>query len=73
MRPAAEGSIDAETPDAITVNPMLGLDTLEPFARYEWIGPDGDRGFNDMNLITAGMNYYLRKHAAFDSFLEDRE
>jgi orotidine-5'-phosphate decarboxylase len=23
---------DADTPDAITVNPMLGLDTLEPFA-----------------------------------------
>lgn len=29
---AAGANADAETPDAITVNPMLGLDTLEPFA-----------------------------------------
>ena len=28
----ADGAADADTPDAITVNPMLGLDTLEPFA-----------------------------------------
>lgn len=29
---ADAGGGDAQTPDAITVNPMLGLDTLEPFA-----------------------------------------
>ncbi len=28
-----DGAADAATPDAITVNPMLGLDTLEPFAQ----------------------------------------
>jgi orotidine-5'-phosphate decarboxylase len=26
------GGADAQTPDAITINPMLGLDTVEPFA-----------------------------------------
>ena len=31
LAPMAAGG-DADTPDAITVNPMLGLETLEPFA-----------------------------------------
>lgn len=42
---------------------MVIPDKLEPFARYEWIGPDDDRDFDDMNLITLGANYYFRKHA----------
>jgi hypothetical protein len=43
---------------------MLVPDKFAPFARYEWIGPDDDRGLNDMSLATIGANYYLRKHAA---------
>ncbi len=31
--PAPETAEDVTTPDAVTVNPMLGLDTLEPFAQ----------------------------------------
>lgn len=42
---------------------MVIANTLEPFIRYEWISPDDDRGFNDMNLITIGANYYIKKHS----------
>jgi Phosphate-selective porin O and P len=43
---------------------MVIPDKLAPFIRYEWISPDDARGFNDMNLITAGVNYYFKKHSA---------
>jgi hypothetical protein len=43
---------------------MLVPDKLEPYIRYEWISPDDDRGFDEMNLITIGGNYYFNKHSA---------
>jgi phosphate-selective porin OprO/OprP len=43
---------------------MVVPDKFEPFVRYEWIGPDSDRGLNDMNLITAGANYFFKKNSA---------
>ena len=39
-------------------------DRLQPFARYEWIRPDGDRNHHDLHLLTLGLNYYLRGHHA---------
>jgi hypothetical protein len=42
---------------------MIIPDKLQPFVRYEWVGPDDDRDLNDMNLVTFGANYYFRKHA----------
>lgn len=39
-------------------------DRLEPFVRYEWIDPDEERGFEDMNLITLGANAYIVRHRA---------
>jgi hypothetical protein len=41
---------------------MIVSDKFELFARYEWISPDGDRALEEMNLITAGFNYYINKH-----------
>jgi hypothetical protein len=37
-------------------------DELEPFARYEW-GTTSDEGHPDLNLVTAGFNWYLAGHA----------
>ena len=42
---------------------MVIPDRLEPFVRYEWISMD-DLNTNDLNIITAGFNYYFRGHAA---------
>jgi hypothetical protein len=41
-------------------------DKLEPFARYEWIGPDGDisAAAHDVNVLTFGGNYFFSKHDA---------
>jgi len=41
-------------------------DTIEPFARYDVVFVDSDRGFanDDFNFLTAGVNYYLYGHAA---------
>ncbi len=38
-------------------------DTFEPFARYEYIDPDV-AGTDEVSFITAGFNYYLKKHNA---------
>ncbi len=45
---------------------MVIPDKFEPFARYEWISFDGatNAGDQDVNLITVGFNYYLKKHDA---------
>lgn len=39
---------------------------IEPFARYDAVFADSDRGFNsnDFNFVTAGVNYYLYGQAA---------
>lgn len=39
-------------------------DDTEVFARYEWGDDDGTDGFEDLNVLTAGVNYYLAKHNA---------
>jgi hypothetical protein len=41
-------------------------DRIEPFARWEWIDVDGRTGpgATNINLVTAGVNYFFRKHAA---------
>lgn len=36
---------------------------LEPFVRWEWIDTDSDTS-DEVQAVTAGVNYYLRKHAA---------
>ena len=36
-------------------------DKLQPFVRYDWIDVDAA---DEMNLITVGFNYYLKKHDA---------
>jgi len=36
-------------------------DTLQPFVRYDYIDVDGA---DEMNLLTAGFNYYIGKHSA---------
>lgn len=41
---------------------MLVPDTFEIFGRYEWADPD--TGENDLNLLTAGVNWYFAKNAA---------
>lgn len=43
---------------------MIIPDKLEPFVRYEWISIDNAVAVNDVNIFTAGLNYYLNKHAA---------
>jgi hypothetical protein len=42
---------------------MIVPDTFEIFARYEWSDPDQDTQ-DDLNMITAGANWYFAKHAA---------
>lgn len=39
-------------------------DNTEVFARYEWGDDDGTDGFEDLSVITAGVNHYLAKHNA---------
>ncbi len=44
---------------------MLIPDKLEPFARFEWIDLDGHHPAgtrNDIYIVTAGFNYYIRRH-----------
>jgi hypothetical protein len=47
---------------------MVVPDTLEPFVRYELLMLDDDAitaGLDDdLNIITAGVNYYIKKHDA---------
>jgi hypothetical protein len=38
-------------------------DTLEPFARWEWLD-DGAAGTTDLQALTAGFNWYMKKHNA---------
>ncbi|MEM6459971.1 MAG: porin, partial [Planctomycetota bacterium] len=68
------GAIYLETQDAVEGAPesdpfgflvQAGYtidDTWEPFARYEFIDPDN--GGDEISVITVGLNYYLKKHAA---------
>ena len=42
---------------------MLVPDTFEIFGRYEWADPDIS-GEDDLNVITAGVNWYFAKNAA---------
>jgi hypothetical protein len=41
---------------------------LEPFVRYEWIDLDGGNtntlADDELNILTVGANYYMKKHAA---------
>jgi hypothetical protein len=39
-------------------------DNTELFARYEWGDDDGTDGFEDLSVITAGVNHYFDKHNA---------
>ena len=39
-------------------------DDTEVFARYEWGDDDGTDGFEDLNVLTLGVNHYLAKHNA---------
>jgi hypothetical protein len=43
---------------------MLIPDKFEPFVRYEWMSVDRAIATSDVNLVTAGANYYFRKHEA---------
>lgn len=38
-------------------------DKLQPFARWEWLDDDTD-GTDDLQAVTAGVNYYLDQHNA---------
>ena len=44
----------------------LIADRVEPFVRYEWLFPDQGltHGSNQINIVTTGATYYIRKHAA---------
>jgi hypothetical protein len=42
-------------------------DTIEPFVRYEWIDTDV-AGADEISVVTAGVNYYLKKHKAKFTF-----
>lgn len=69
------GAVYFETQDAITggteadpfgFQAQAGYtidDTWEPFVRYEWIDTDV-AGADEISVITAGVNYYLKKHSA---------
>ncbi|MBB6428895.1 porin [Algisphaera agarilytica] len=69
------GAVYFETQDAVTggvESDPFGLlaqagytidDTWEPFVRYEFIDTDV-AGADEINVITAGVNYYLKKHSA---------
>ena len=37
---------------------------IEPFVRYEILLPDNSRNVDNINVLTAGMNYYLVGHSA---------
>lgn len=39
-------------------------DNTEVFARYEWGDDDGSDGFEDLSVITAGVNHYFDMHNA---------
>jgi hypothetical protein len=39
-------------------------DKVEPFVRYEWIFPDGNLHSNQLNIVTVGANYFIKKHVA---------
>jgi hypothetical protein len=39
-------------------------DKVEPFARYEWIFPDGKLHTSQINIVTVGANYFIKKHVA---------
>jgi hypothetical protein len=43
---------------------MVIPDKLEPFGRYEWINVDADSNHDRNHVFTAGVNYYIAKHAA---------
>lgn len=43
---------------------MIVPDEFEPFIRYEWIDIDDALDTNDLELLTAGFNWYLQGHAA---------
>ena len=60
-----------DAPDGVVESDPFGFlaqvgynidDKIEPFVRYEFIDPD--TGGDEISLITAGFNYYLKKHAA---------
>lgn len=63
---------DAGTPITTNAYGALGQvaymvipDKLEPFARFEWIRQlDNSISQNEVKIITAGVNYYVAKHAA---------
>lgn len=69
------GAVYFETQDAVTggteadpfgFQAQAGYtidDTWEPFVRYEWIDTDV-AGADEISVITAGVNYYLKKHSA---------
>jgi hypothetical protein len=39
-------------------------DKVEPFIRYEWLFPDGNLHTNQVNIVTVGANYFIKKHVA---------
>ena len=39
-------------------------DKFEPFARYEWIFPDEAMSTQQINIVTVGANYFIKKHVA---------
>ncbi|MFA9478613.1 porin [Phycisphaerales bacterium AB-hyl4] len=39
-------------------------DTFQPFVRYEHIRPDNDRNAHNVDLVTAGLNWFIRGHNA---------
>ncbi|MEM9420766.1 MAG: porin [Planctomycetota bacterium] len=69
------GAVYFETQDAVTggvESDPFGLlaqagytidDTWEPFVRYEFIDTDV-AGADEINVVTAGVNYYMKKHSA---------
>ncbi len=69
------GAVYLETQEAVdggTESDPFGLlaqvgytidDTWEPFVRYEFIDTDV-AGADEINVVTAGVNYYLKKHSA---------
>lgn len=64
---AADGNPFGNTDHYAATVQLAGMvvpDRLEPFIRYEWLGPDDALSTNDLHIIALGFNYYFKKHNA---------
>lgn len=57
------GAADRDMYGALIEAGYMVSDKLQPFARWEWLDDDAD-ATDDLQAVTAGVNYFLNGHAA---------